>query len=102
MKNLYCPICGMRAAESEYHRHSLIDVEAALRREAVKAYRDIAQKVRAADDRRFADADRGSAQPLVGRVAHGVPHRVDRLRCLGNAVIPLCAEEAFRRLMEDI
>lgn len=28
-----------------------------------------------------------SAEPDVGRVAHGVPFRVDRLRCLGNAVV---------------
>ena len=29
-----------------------------------------------------------STEPNVGRVANGIPHRVDRLKCLGNAVVP--------------
>ena len=31
---------------------------------------------------------RWPAEPDVGRVAYGIPNRVDRLRCLGNAVVP--------------
>lgn len=39
-----------------------------------------------------------ATEPNLGRVANGVPSRVDRIRCLGNAVVPLQAREAFRRL----
>jgi len=38
------------------------------------------------------------AEPLVGRVAHGVAHRVDRLRACGNGVVPLAAAHAFLTL----
>lgn len=49
-----------------------------------------------------ATAERGwwSSEPDVGRVAHGVPDRVGRLRALGNAQVPAVAATAFRILME--
>ena len=46
------------------------------------------------------DRDHWESEPDVGRVAHGIPHRVDRLRCLGNAVVPQVAELVGRMILE--
>lgn len=47
----------------------------------------------------FERPDWWSTEPDVGRVVNGLPFRVDRLRGLGNAVVPRQAQVAFKRLM---
>jgi DNA (cytosine-5)-methyltransferase 1 len=40
------------------------------------------------------------SEPNVGRVVNGLPFRVDRLKCLGNAVVPQCAEVFAKAIKE--
>ena len=41
-----------------------------------------------------------SAEPNVRRVAHGIPNRVDRLRGLGNAIVPQVAYEIIKAMIK--
>ena len=41
------------------------------------------------------------SEPDVGRVANGVPSRVDRLKCLGNSIVPQIAELIFSQAVFD-
>jgi hypothetical protein len=45
-------------------------------------------------------SDWWSVEPDVGRVAHGVPSRVDRLKGIGNAVVPQIPEIIGRAIMK--
>ena len=42
---------------------------------------------------------RWQAEPGVGRVVNGIPNRVDRLKGLGNAIVPQVASEILKNLV---
>ena len=50
----------------------------------------------------LADGRCWATEPDVGRMAHGIPNRVDRLKCLGNAVVPQQADPIFKALKEEL
>ncbi len=50
--------------------------------------------------RRISYCGRWIPEPSVGRVAHGVPRRVDRLKSLGNAVVPQIPEIIGMAILE--
>lgn len=51
---------------------------------------------------RFSDGDWWLSEPNVGRVAYGVPNAVDRLKCLGNAVVPQQVYPILKAIAEAI
>jgi DNA (cytosine-5)-methyltransferase 1 len=55
---------------------------------------------RAIERSRPAGASWWATEPELGRVAHGVAARVDRLRCIGNGQVPAVAKLAWEILRE--
>lgn len=66
---------------------------------SIREGRDSRSDDSGSDGRTISRNDWWLSEPNVGRVAHGIPRRVERLRALGNAVVPAQAREAFERLM---
>ena len=54
------------------------------------------------ESQELADGRCWAAEPGVGRVVNGLPNRVDRLKCLGNAVVPQQAYPIFKALKEEL
>lgn len=51
---------------------------------------------------RFADRMWWATEPNVCRVANGIPHRVDRIKCLGNAVVPQQFFPIFSAIAQEL
>ena len=56
------------------------------------------QPSRISDTRIIDRTSKRFVEPRVGRTGNGVPSRMDRIKCLGNSVVPIQAKEAFKRL----
>ncbi len=61
--------------------------------------REPQEALRDARERGRQEAWMSVPESLLGRVAHGIPHRVDRLRGLGNAIVPQIAEMIGRAIL---
>ena len=94
--------CDCVTRSSQYAEH-VADADSQLHRHGYDGAGEMVRPAEEEDARSWAaisNQDHWSAEPSVGRVAHGIPHRVDRLRGLGNAIVPQIAEWLGRQIMK--
>ena len=70
------------------------------RREGKRSERDNEGQARLHSGKTRWEACRWLPEPDVGRVVNGVSRRVDRLKCLGNAVVPQISEMIGKAILE--
>lgn len=90
-------ICGERSGQADISgRENVADTDTA------RLERKVSTGSRPGKSGLLAKCDWWDIEPDVGRVAHGVPSRVDRLRALGNSVVPQQAYPIFKAIAETI
>ena len=90
------PACGVDAPHRRDRLWIVADADSA-RLQGRQNARDIGQgwsqrKKQPSRCSKRTDWQDWTVEPSVGRVAHGIPKRVDRLRGLGNAIVPQIAQ----------
>ena len=96
----HAAICAAKSAERSGQMQS--DAESGSEAVYDAMCSDCAGDARWGQSQELADGRCWAAEPDVGRVAHGIPARVDRLKCLGNAVVPQQAYPIFKALAEEL
>lgn len=69
------------------------------RQEHSDAGRSSERAIATKERRGFANSAWWKTEPKISRVDDGTVYRMDRTRCVGNAVVPAQAREAFERLL---
>jgi len=65
---------------------------------ALRSRKQVLEKQSWGSGNEFGDRKYWEVEPNVGRVAHGMASRVDRLKAIGNGQVPLCAATAWNIL----